>query len=62
MIPFELVCGYSILPQNLRYGFFSLLLQLHFTFRGYLLLKKFVFLTYGENGYTVLLESVVCNV
>ena len=22
MIPFELVCGYSILPQNLRYGFF----------------------------------------
>ena len=22
MIPFELVCGYSILPQNPRYGFF----------------------------------------
>lgn len=42
MIPFELVCGYSILPQNLRYGFFFLLLQLHFTFRGIIILSTHI--------------------
>ena len=32
-----------------------------YTFLSYCCFKKFVFLAYGENGYTVLLESVVCN-